>query len=177
MLRRIQTQAGHAVGGLLVLTGVAGLTLATTNRLTAQGLKKSDSKVKATATTTKPDPEGKQVVTVTLEVDKGWHLYANPVRYAPFDGSKSDEFSENKTVVTVATKLKPQAVKVEYPPGTLFKDTLLKASYWVYEDRVTIRALVQRAAGDAGPLQVTVRMNACDSHSCLAPGEIKLTVP
>ena len=40
---------------------------------------KSDSVVKATAAAAKPDADGKQTVTLTLAIDKGWHLYANPV--------------------------------------------------------------------------------------------------
>jgi len=40
-----------------------------------------DSKdaVTITATADKPDADGKQTVTLTLAIDAGWHLYANPV--------------------------------------------------------------------------------------------------
>src|SRR5262249_33401290 len=45
------------------------------------GAKRSDSVVKVTAKAEpeKPGADGKQVVIVTLIIDKGWHLYANPV--------------------------------------------------------------------------------------------------
>ena len=169
MLRSIVSRPGRAAGVLLALTGAAILILATSDRLPAQGAKgKSETKVKATATATKPDADGNQVVTVTLDIEKGWHLYANPVGNDDLDGAK--------TIVTVASKVKLQNVKVEYPVGTVHQDKVI-GNYKVYEDRVAIRAHVQRASGDTGPLQVSVKVNACDASKCLPPGEIKLTVP
>jgi DsbC/DsbD-like thiol-disulfide interchange protein len=156
-------------GALLILTGAVVLVLTTSPPVPAQGGKgKSETKVKAAASATKPDADGNQVVTVTLDIEKGWHLYANPVGNEDLDGAK--------TIVTVTSKVKPQSVKVEYPPGTVHVDKVI-GNYKVYEDRVAIRALVQRAAGDTGPLLVTVKMNACDASKCLPPGEVKLTVP
>ena len=43
------------------------------------GGRKSDSQVKAKATATKPNDNGQQTVTVTIDINKGWHIYANPV--------------------------------------------------------------------------------------------------
>ena len=155
---------------LLALAGAALFVLTQAGLLSAQagrGLK-SDSKVKATAKASAPDASGKQVVSVTLDIAKGWHIYANPVSNEDLEGAK--------TVVTITGKAKPQSVKVEYPAGTVHEDKILKSSYRIYEDSVTIRALVQRAAGDTGPLQVGVQVNACDASKCLPPAEIKLTV-
>ena len=59
-----------------------------------------------------------------------------------------------QTVVTVNGKEKPQDVKVEYPAGKTVKDPDLKIEYKTYEDKVEIKALVQRAKGDSGPLSV-----------------------
>src|SRR5271167_4060023 len=75
--------------------------------LLAQG-KKSDSVVKAKATADKP-ADGKQVVTITLQIDPKYHIYANPV------GNPDHESSQ--TVVTVGGKAKLESVKVDYPPG------------------------------------------------------------
>src|SRR5437660_7834389 len=80
------------------------------------GGKKSDSKVKVSATVTKPDAAGKQLVTVILAHDLGWHTYANPVG--------NDDFDSNKTVVTVKAKGKPVNVKVDYPTGKVHKDKI-----------------------------------------------------
>src|SRR5882672_57789 len=74
----------------------------------AGGSKKSDSKVKASATATKIT-DGKQTVTITMEIEKGWYLYANPVG--------SEDFEGNKTNVSIKAKEKV-AAKVKYPEGT-----------------------------------------------------------
>jgi DsbC/DsbD-like thiol-disulfide interchange protein len=133
------------------------------------GGKKSDSEVKVTATATKPDGAGKQVVTVTLAHNKGWHTYANPVGNDDFDG--------NKTVVTVFAKGKSLAAKVDYPAGKVTKDKII-GDYNVYENKTEIQAVVQRAQGDTSPLEVTVRILACHEKGiCLLPASVKVTVP
>jgi len=59
---------------------------------------KSDSVVKITAKATpeKPGADGKQEVTVTINVDKGWHLYANP--------PGQEDFVTAQTVMTIDAK-------------------------------------------------------------------------
>src|SRR5262249_51633681 len=69
--------------------------------------KKSDAVVKADARADKPGADGQQTVTVTLDVSKPWHLYANPV------GNK--DLADVETTVSVAGKAKVE--KVEYPAG------------------------------------------------------------
>jgi hypothetical protein len=132
----------------------------------AQG-KKSDSVVKAEAKADKPDADGKQVVTITLTIDKPWHLYANPVG--------NEDLLDNATVVTITGKNKPE-VKVEYPEGKVAKDTTL-GDYRIYEGEVKIKATVKRAKGDTGDLDVSIKVQACDKTTCLFPATIKLTVP
>ncbi len=129
--------------------------------------KKSDSVAKVTATAGKPDAAGKQVVTVTMKLEKGWHAYANPVGL--------DDLKPAQTVVTVTGKEKPQDVKVDYPPGKLIKDKVV-GDYKVYEDKVEIKAIVTRAKGDTGPLEVTVKFQACNDKTCLLPATVKVTV-
>jgi len=57
---------------------------------------KSDSKVKAKAVVGKAGADGKQTLTITLEIEKGWYIYANPVG--------DEDFEPNKTRVTVKAK-------------------------------------------------------------------------
>jgi DsbC/DsbD-like thiol-disulfide interchange protein len=150
------------------LLGAAALALAAAPSAFAQGAAtKSDARVKVEAKADKPGNDGKQVVTVTLAIDKGWHTYANPVGNKDLEGVQ--------TTVTVSAKAKPE-VKVEYPAGTLHKDAVV-GDYRVYEDKVTIKAVVQRAAGDAGPLEVVVKFQACDDKRCLLPATVKVPVP
>lgn len=132
----------------------------------AQG-KKSDSVVKATAKADKI-ADGKQTVTVTIEIEKGWHVYCNPVGNEDFDSNKT-------TVIVGGGKVKPEAVKVEYPAGEVVKDSVT-GDYKIYKDKVTIKAHVQRASGDTGELEVTLKLQACSKSTCLLPATIKVPV-
>ena len=135
----------------------------------AGGATRSDSKVKIT---TKVEPEqpgadGKQVVTITLQIDEGWHLYANPVG--------SEDYVSSQTTLTVDAKVKPKDVKVEYPAGKEIEDKIL-GKYKVYDDKATIKATVTRGAGDSGPLELTLKFQACTDKQCLLPVTKKLKV-
>jgi hypothetical protein len=155
------------LAGLAVLA--AGLLLAARAPIQAQG-KKSDSvvKAKATATPEKPGGDGKQVVTIVLEIDPSFHLYANPVG--------NEDLVTSQTTVTVTAKAKPQSVKVEYPPGEVKADKVV-GDYKIFKDKVTIKATVVRAKGDTSPLEVAVKLQACDKSRCLLPATVKLKVP
>src|SRR5262245_6151683 len=93
----------------------------------AAGKKKSYTKV--TATAARPEAAGRQTVTVTMEIEKPWHAYANPV------GNK--DLAEAATLVSIKSKGgKLEDVKIQYPPGKEKKDSII-GSYRIYEDRVT----------------------------------------
>lgn len=128
---------------------------------------KSESKVKAKVEATKVDAKGTQTVTVTLDILKGWHLYANPVNHDILEGA------ETKVKITSKGKLKD--VKVKYPAGKTHIDK--KEKYDIYEGVVKIQAVVQRNAGDTTPLDIVVDVSACDSSVCLQPSKLKLTAP
>jgi DsbC/DsbD-like thiol-disulfide interchange protein len=133
------------------------------------GGKKSDSEVKVTASLAKPDGRGNQILTVTLEHNKGWHTYANPVGNIDFDS--------NKTVLTLNANGKPVEAKIEYPTGKVTKDKIV-GDYNVYENKVQIRAAIQRSQGDTSPLEVNVRIIACHEKGvCLLPATVKVKVP
>jgi DsbC/DsbD-like thiol-disulfide interchange protein len=129
-------------------------------------LKKSDTVVKAEAKADKVADDGTQVVTITLTIDKGWHLYANPVG--------NEELTDNQVLVTLSSKNKLQDVKVEYPEGKVVADKTV-GDYKTYKGMVTIKAKVTRAKGDTEPLDVAVKIQACDDTTCLAPATVKLT--
>ena len=52
----------------------------------------------------------------TLTIDKGWHIYANPVGL--------EDLASAQTVVTFPADSKPEVVKIDYPPGKVVKDEL-----------------------------------------------------
>ncbi len=126
---------------------------------------KSDSKVKATANAGKQGQDGKQTIEVVLAIDKGWHLYANP----------TPTYSESQVVVTGSQNGKAIDAKIDYPEGKLVKDSA--GDYRSYEGTVTIKVTVDRAKLGSGPIDLIVKVSACDKDSCLLPGDIKLTVP
>jgi hypothetical protein len=128
---------------------------------------KSDSKVKVTLEASKPDDSGTQVVTLNLDVEKAWHIYANSVG--------NGDLAEAATVVTFP-KDKAETVKIEYPEGKLEKDATV-GDYRIYEGQVTIKAHVRRAKGDSGPLEASIKVQACSSKGCLLPATIKVQVP
>src|SRR5437879_3352165 len=66
------------------------------------GPKKSDAVVKVSAAADKPDADGKQVVTVTLAIDSGWHTYGNPVGL--------EDLADAQTTVSFTGKSKPEVV-------------------------------------------------------------------
>ncbi len=128
---------------------------------------KSDSKIKATAKASKIGADGKQTVTITIDIDKDWYIYANPV--------KSEDFEDNRTRVTIKAKEKVDA-SVAYPAGKAKEFGKIK--YNIYEKSVVIEAMVKRSAGDTSPLQVSIDVNSCSQKGvCLLPGTVKLTVP
>jgi DsbC/DsbD-like thiol-disulfide interchange protein len=150
----------------LLLAGV----LAATGVLIADGIalgqeKKSDSKV--TATAEKPDGEGKQIITITIDVDKGWHAYANPVKH--------DDLVDAQTDVKITGKKALDSVQIDYPPGKLVTDKTF-GNYQAYEGKVTIKATVKRAKGDTDPIQVTVKYQECNGNTCRMPAKVNLEV-
>lgn len=141
---------------------VAALVLMTSPAAQAQG-KKSDSVVKASVKADRADASGKQAVTITLDVDPKYYIYANPI------GNK--DFEENQTTLTAAGKAK--VVSVEYPDGEAVKDKVV-GDYKVYRGKVTIKAVIERG-GDAPEL--AIRLQACSKTSCLLPATLKVSVP
>lgn len=146
------------VAALMLVIGNAG-------SLHAQA-KKSDSVVKASAKADKPDADGNQNVTITLEIEKPWHLYANPVG--------NEDLGSAQTDISITAKTKPESVKIEYPAGKLIMDAVA-GNYKVYEGKVTVKAKVKRAKGDRSPLEVSIKLQSCDDKRCLLPATIKVT--
>jgi DsbC/DsbD-like thiol-disulfide interchange protein len=147
-----------AIVGVALLIGVAF----TGTALHAGG--KLDP-VKVQATAGKPDDSGKQTITVQLTIEKGWHVYANPVDHEDLAGTE--------TVVTVKSDGKAVAAKVKYPAGTSHTEKGI-GTFKIYEDKVTIQAELAKAPG---PLEVSVKFQACDANRCLPSRTVKVNVP
>jgi DsbC/DsbD-like thiol-disulfide interchange protein len=129
--------------------------------------KTSSDMVKVESAAGKIGADGTQEVTLTLNVEEGWHLYANPVG--------NDDLTNAQTTVKITGGSKPKDVKIAYPSGQVFKDATV-GNYSTYEGKVVIKARVSRAKDDTGPLQVSIKLQACNEKMCLPPGTVKLTV-
>jgi DsbC/DsbD-like thiol-disulfide interchange protein len=160
----------HTIGRSVVVAALVGLLMcAARSEVAGQGAggKRSDSVVKTAVSADKPGADGKQVITVKLAVDNGWHIYANPI----------GEDVGIPTKITVEGK-KPEEVQVDYPKGQAVQDPQV-GTYSIYEDEVAIRVTVARSSGDS-PLKVKVKFQSCKTGSggkCLAPATVELAVP
>jgi DsbC/DsbD-like thiol-disulfide interchange protein len=151
--------------GVLALT-LPAILLLDVNTAQAQA-RKSDSVVKVDVKAEKPDADGKQTITITLEIENGWHVYANPV--------ENEDLANAQTVVNVTSKSKLENVKVEYPAGKLQQDNGEK--FKIFEGKVTIKAQVKRARNDNGSLELSILLQACNDKTCLQPATIKKELP
>ena len=149
---------------LCAMLALIALTMAWHSEAQAGG--KSDSKVKASAKASKVGADGNQKISITLEIEKGWYIYANPVG--------DEDFENNKTRVSLKAKDKVE-FNVTYPPGKVKVEDKIKLN--IYEDKVVIETTVQRTTGDTSPLQISIDVNSCNKGTCLLPGTVKLTVP
>ncbi len=150
----------------LVLTAI----FLTTDREARAG-GKSDDEVKITAKASKIDPAGKQSITLSLTIKEGWYIYANPVG--------NEDFENAATMVKIKGKNKLDDVKVTFPAGKEKVDKVGKEviKLRIYEDKVNIQADVRRGTGDTGPLEVSIRIQACSKKGvCLQPAVVKLKV-
>jgi DsbC/DsbD-like thiol-disulfide interchange protein len=153
----------RCVVGVLTLTAVL---LCDASLALAQA-RKSDSVVKVDAKADKADADGKQTITITLDIENGWHVYANPV--------ENEDLTNAQTVVRVTSKSKLENVKVEYPAGKLQQDNGEK--FKIFEGKVTIKAQVKRARNDNSPLELAIVLQACNDKTCLQPATIKKELP
>jgi uncharacterized protein len=149
---------------LVVLTCVA-IPFALVTLLQAQAGAKSSSVVKVTAKL-EHGTAGKDVVVVKFDVQKPWHIYANPVG--------NEEFASNATLIKVLAKVPPK-VHVDYPAGKDYAH--MGEKFKIYDGSFEIRATVEREAGATGPMEAVVRISACDENSCLLPDVIKISLP
>jgi DsbC/DsbD-like thiol-disulfide interchange protein len=126
-----------------------------------QGKVTSADKVKADVKAEKSSG-ATRAVTVKLDIQKGWHIYANPVG--------NELLEDGATKLTFLADGKAVEAKVEYPKGKAV--TVGPDRYNVYEESVTIKASVP-----AGAAKVRIKVQACDDKNCLLPGSITLDVP
>jgi thiol:disulfide interchange protein len=126
--------------------------------------KTTESVVKVSVKAEKAAIDGTNAVVFTVKIDNAYHLYANPVKNPDLDAAQT------KLTMTGA-----ELVKVEYPPGKLIVDKIV-GDYAVYEGEIKITARVRKKAGAAGPVEATIKCQACTEKACLPTGTIKTRI-
>ena len=117
-----------------------------------------------TGTLTKGTGDAAREFTVTLVIDKPWHVYANPVGNA--------DLIVSETAVEVFAGGKKVEAKLVFPKGTPKKDAV-SGEYAIYEEKATITGVLP-AGSDPAQLEVRVRVIACKDGTCLLPSVLKL---
>ncbi|NBR05710.1 MAG: hypothetical protein EBT92_08055 [Planctomycetes bacterium] len=107
-------------------------------------------------------------VVITLSVEPGYHLYANPV--------VNPDLASVQTSVSIKAEGKSIPAKVEYPAGKLVKDDIV-GDYSTYEGTIKIKLRVAVPRNETSPLDVVVKYQACSKKSCLAPAVATLKLP
>jgi len=126
--------------------------------------------VKADATVTPTTAAAGDTVTVivTLRIDEGWHVNANPA-------SSSELIATSLDVRSGETAL--ELIAVSYPAPAILKPAALSDDEWkVYSGTVQLSATVRlprnARAGEPIQLRAMVTLQACsDKGVCLAPSE------
>jgi len=154
----------------LTVLGSLAIFFSTQHPCLGQETKVFNSEVKATAKITKTDA-GKQTVTLTVFINHGWYIYANPVQ------NPKDDYLKNQTVVRVNAKGKLSNVKIQFPAGELHEE--FGDKYMIYHDKATIEVSVQREVGDVSPLEVDLILNTCHltEMKCLPKSQKKFFLP
>jgi hypothetical protein len=126
------------------------------------------TKITVKTSASKPDAKGFEEITLDIDIDKGWHIYANAPRH--------DQVESNKTVVSIVAP-KVEEVTIKYPDGQIRKDTdgEKEIEYRVYEG--TVRVTVRLKRIEANPLEVHLLVYACNKSVCLPKGLMKLKIP
>jgi DsbC/DsbD-like thiol-disulfide interchange protein len=132
-------------------------------RVVLQGRDDSATKVKGKIEGGAPDAKGVQTVKITLTIEKGWHIYGNPV--------DNEGLENNRTTVNFPKEIK--VTELKYPKPMVHKDKII-GDHNIYEGTVVITATIQRDPASKDALPVNVKVNACNDTKCLPDGTLKL---
>jgi len=136
------------------------------------GLADSSDKVRVkVAGTTESKGRDTGEIVLTLDIEPGWHVNANPA---------SMEFLI-PTAASSSVNGQSFEITTQYPRGRVSDITLDDTALKVYDDGASIRLLPDEKQTamlqEAGKLDVKVRVQACSEDGvCLAPSDLPLTL-
>jgi hypothetical protein len=160
----------------LVTAVIVPAVLVTAVNAQTERARRIDRIVKVKAAATAPDRDGRQVVTVTLDINKEYGVYANPAGSGEF----KEDFKPVEMKVTVSAGEKLKDVKVDYPAAETHTITCggepLPVSR-LYHGTVNVRVHVRRVKGDTSALEVNLACTPYHPARCYPPAAFKLKVP
>jgi len=122
----------------------------------------SAAHVKATAHGT--SHAGHDEIVITLAIDPGYHLNANPA-------------SADYLIPTVVTVPGAPSAKIAYPPGQIFKPKFSPEGISVYEGSVVITAeLPKGGLASAARAPMRIEVQACTDEICLPPATLSVSL-
>ena len=130
----------------------------------------STSVVHATAKPVELSPGGSGESVVTLKIQSGYHVNANPPTFPYLKATQLD--------VTASDGI--SASSVSYPTALTKKFAFAEKPLAVYEGETEIRATIKAdATASKGEHSVAaqLRVQACDNQVCYPPGQIELRIP
>jgi hypothetical protein len=129
--------------------------------------KKEEFPVKMGVESTKRDPDGRQGITVNLDIRDPYFLYANPT---------GNEEVAGKLVLKVSGDGKPEVVEIIYPKGEKVASDI--GDYYVYKGKVKLEVVVKRSKDDTDPIVLSINARPLDERGCLwRPMALKQSVP
>ncbi len=124
--------------------------------------------VKMEATAVKPDKDGYRVVRVTLVIEKGHLVCANPVG--------NEDLAPAQTTLKMTSGKTLTDFKVTYPKGEVLNYPAV-GEFMVYQGTVVLQASFRQAHGDPGPLEVHVRVHPANDVRNFLPKTLKQVIP
>jgi hypothetical protein len=109
---------------------------------------KTSTYAKVQAVASKPDANGRQVVTVTIDIDEGYFLIGHTV---------CDDMVPWQFKMKLQIEGKPLPAEIAYPSGTLEKNELV-GDYTTYRGKIVATAVIRRTVGDTASMEVAVTM-------------------
>lgn len=101
-------------------------------------------------------------ITVTIDIDSGFHINANPA-------------SDPNLIPTEFLLTDHPELKIDYPPGRLFKAPFAPQGIAVYEGRITLSGHLPQMPTPS-PFAASLRIQACNDRVCLAPATVMVNV-
>ncbi len=105
---------------------------------------------------------GRQPFSVTLTVEKPYHIYANAV--------KNKALADAATAVEVIRDGRTIDATLAFPPARTVADAAA-GDHDVYDGKIVVAGSVEAGTG---PLEVRVRLTACTAGRCLLPAALTL---